>query len=341
MVKVTDIKQVSQDVLLSCGVPQEDALTIADTIVYAHRMGKHTHGINRLPIYVRKIQEGLMTKETVLEITRDTPVIMTADAHHGFGQVAAAKGMKHCIKKAKAYGIGVVGIKDSNNFGTAGYFGELAACEGMIGIVMGNSAPAIAATGGTAPILGTNPICFAFPNLEGKAPIILDMALSTAARGKIRLAAKNGETIPLGWAMDEKGNPTQDPNEALKGSLIPIGDYKGFGLSLAVDILAGLLTGAAFGGSVKPLNHPDDFSRFGHFLLALNITFFMTPEEYQKKIDILVENVRKSGNIGEVILPGERSFQQAKKSHTMVALHEKQVKEINDLAGEANLSCRL
>lgn len=340
-VEIKAIARLSQDVLEKCGMPTEDAITVADTIVYAHRIGKHTHGINRLPIYVRKIEENLMEAETQIDMMKDAPAMSTIDVHHGFGQVAASKGMNLCIEKAGKLGVGVVGICNSNNFGTAGYFGQMAAEKNMVGIVMGNSAPAVAPTGGKTPVLGTNPICFAFPNCEGEPPIILDMAVTTAARGKIRLAAKNGEKIPLGWAMDQDGNPTEDPNDALKGSLNPIGGYKGFGLSLVVDIMAGLLTGSAFGGDVNPLNHPDALSRYGHMLMALNIEFFMPKEEYFAKMKVLIENLRKSGDVGEVSLPGERSYQNAQKSNKYVELHTNQINDANSLAQKLGVKSRI
>ena len=192
------------------------------------------------------------------------------------------------MKTASENGIGAVGIRNTNNFGTAGYFGEKAANNGMIGIVMGNAAPAIAPPGGTKAILGTNPICFAFPSPETEFPIVLDMATSNAARGKIRLALRNGEKIPLGWALDSNGEPTDDPAAALEGSLIPMGGYKGFGLSMMIDIMAGLITGSAYGGEVKNLNHPDSYSRNGNLFIVIDPTFFISKDEYDLRMKTLI-----------------------------------------------------
>ena len=231
VVKVEDLWSRSVAILCSVGVPEGDAGMVADSIVYAHTRGKHTHGIGRMPIYIRKIREGLLNPLTPMTLVRDNPALAVYDAENGFGQVAALRAMDTAISRAKLYGIGAAGVRNSNNFGTAGFIGEHAAFQGMIGFVIANSGPAIAPTGGRKAVLGTNPICAAFPGNDTIPPVIFDMACSNAARGKIRLAAKNGEKIPFGWAVDENGRETNDPNEALKGTMMPIGGYKGFGLA--------------------------------------------------------------------------------------------------------------
>ena len=198
-----------------------------------------------------------------MDIKETSPVIKMIDAKNGFGQIATEIGMNECIKMAKLYGLALVTVCNSNNFGVAAYFAELASKQDMIGIVLSNSAPAIAPTGGSKPVFETNPLAISVP-YKVSSPITLDMASSVVSRGKIRLAARNNENIPLNWAIDKDGNPTIDQNEALLGSLLAIGDYKGFGLSMFIDILSGLISGSAFGGNVKPLNTLDDYSKNGH-----------------------------------------------------------------------------
>ena len=289
----------------------DDAGIIAESIVYAHIREKHTHGAERLGIYIKKIEQGLMNPGTPIDIIKDIPVIAVINANNGFGQVAAVKAMRIAVEKAKVYGIGLVGVKDSNNFGTAGFVGEQAVNESMIGIVLSNSAPAIAPTGGNKPLFGTNPICIAFPASKDSFPIVFDMACSSVARGKVRLAAKKGEKIPLGWAADEHGIDTDDPYEALKGTMLPIGGYKGYGLALCIDILAGVMTDSGFAGEVKNLNHPSDKSRYGHMLIAINPDVFMTDDEYTNRINKMMVNVKECGNQGSIYLPGEQSFNKA------------------------------
>ena len=193
--------------------------------------------------------------------------------------------------------------------------------------------------GGHKPIFGTNPP--AFPSNEGNPPIVLDMATTTASRGKIRLAAKNGERIPLEWAVDANGKPTDCPLEALKGHLTSIGGYKGFGLSMAIDILAGLITGSAFAGGAKPLNHPSEHSAHGHFLMALDIGFFMDFQDYEKRIEKLWRNVKACGDENSIFLPGERSFYEKMRNNDKVDLPKSQISEINQLLKDLKIDIRL
>lgn len=336
-VKVEEIRKISEEILMKAGVPAEHAAIVADTIVYAHIRGKHTHGLGRVSIYLRKIKENLMAADTPLEVLNDTGAIYHVDAHHGFGQVAAYYAMEEAIKKAGEYGVGFASVKDSNNFGTAGYFAKLASDHHMVGLVFGNSAPAIAPAGGDKALFGTNPLSMSFPLEDEDCPFIFDMATSMAARGKIRLAAKNGEPIPEGWALDENGNPTTDAEAALKGSMIPIGGYKGVGLSMMVDVLAGMLSGAAFAGDVKGLNHKTDLSRYGHALIAIDVKKFMDWEEYIRRAEYFRTRVHECG--GE--LPGEGSYRKAVENAETVEIPDKQAAEINALAEEYQLELRL
>lgn len=335
-VGIEDLRSCSKSVLSAVGVPDGDADIIVDSIVYAHTRGKHTHGIGRMPIYVRKIGEGLMNPLTPMKLIRETPATAVYDAENGFGQVSAVRAMDIAVEKAKICGIGAVGVRNSNNFGTAGFIGEHAVRRGMIGVVISNSGPAIAPTGGKKAILGTNPICLAFPGDGNDPPIIFDMACSNAARGKIRLAAKTGEKIPAGWATDENGKETDDPNEALKGAMMPIGGYKGFGLALCVDIIAGLLTGSAFGGNAKNLNHPTEISGYGHMVAALDPNAFISPEEYRSKLAETVANIKACGEEGAVFMPGERSATLARSNTEAVEISDGLVSEFNELIRSIN-----
>ncbi len=296
----------AEEVLTRQGVPDGDAAIIAASIVFAHSHGKGTHGITRLPIYVERLQKGLMQAITPLTEISGAPAMALLDAGDGFGQVAAIRGMDRAVAMARAAGIGLVGIRHSHNFGTAAFVARRAVDAGMAGMVFANAAPAIAPTGGQRAVFGTNPIAFGFPAPEGQPPVLLDMATSLAARGKIRLAATNGEPIPEGWALDEGGNPTTDPALALAGSMLPVGGAKGYGLSLVVDILAGLMTGSGFGGEAKNLNNPDGPSRCGHMLIAIDIACFTPREEYDAHMARLIAATHAAGPAGAVSLPGAR-----------------------------------
>jgi L-2-hydroxycarboxylate dehydrogenase (NAD+) len=341
LVKLCDIHEASMLVLQEVGVSKEDASIIAATILDSHKKGRHTHGIGRLPIYVRKINDSLMTTETILSPIHDFPVVTVYDAHNGFGQVAGYKGMLQCVDKAASFGIGVVAIKDINSFGVAGYYGRLAAERGMIGVIMGNASPAFAPIGGACAILGTNPICFAFPGTEKYPHIVFDMACTVAARSKIRLAAKNGEKIPADWALDVDGNPTDDPIKALEGTINPLGGHKGFGLALVVDILSGLLTGSAFAGDTKALNDATEFSRCGCFLAAINPEFFLSREEYEGNIDYLVDRVKACGDPGEVLMPGENGYLHEVAHPDAVVLSAGMIEDVNRQAEDVGIALRL
>lgn len=340
-IAVVKLRIFVKDVLIACGVPDDQANLITDTIVYAHIHGKETHGLTRLSIYAAKIKRGLMSPKTQLETKQNTPVLATIDAQDGFGQIAAFEGMSLAMDMAKEYGIGVCGVRNSNNFGVAGYFSRMAVDNHMIGLIASASAPAIAPTGGSKAIFGTNPISIGFPTPTGRAPIIFDMAASEAARGKIRLAEKNGEKIPFGWALDQNGNPTDDPTEALKGTMVAIGGSKGYGIAMTIDILAGLMTGNLFGGEIKNLNHKTERSRHGHVIVAVDIEKVMPYDEYLMKIGRLINSVKACGIPGNVLMPGERSESKAQQNVESVAISVKVLEELEKLRNELGVKTSL
>lgn len=334
-VSLKSLCDTCSEILKAYGVPEDDAAIVSDSIQYAHARGKHTHGIGRMPIYIRKIKENLMNPQTPMTVVREMGSVAVFDAQNGFGQVAAIKGADFAIEKARNYGVGIAGIRNSNNFGTAGFIGEHIVNSGMICLMFSNSGPAIAPSGGNKAFLGTNPICFAFPSDGENPPVIFDMACSNAARGKVRLAAKNGEQIPLGWAVDENGNETTDPNEALKGSMMAIGGYKGYGLAMCVDLLAGMMTGSGFAGEVKNLDHPTDISRYGHFIIAINPESFLEGKEYRERLNYFIGKLRMCGEEGKILYPGEKSYSQAKKNSEFVEINESLIDDLNRLAENA------
>ncbi len=340
-IKIENLKQVVIETLRKVGVSESDAAIILDTIIFANRRGVATHGIGRLPLYVHKIAAGHYNPKNEIEVLADNYAYALLDAHNGFGQVVAHKATKMAIAKAKQYGVGVVGVRNSNNFGTAGYFGDMAAREGCAAMVYANAAPAIAPTGGNKTIFGTNPLCYAYPGDENHDPILLDMATTIAARGKIRLAAKNGEKIPMDWALGPDGQPTDDPNVALKGSLLPIGGYKGYGLSMFVDIFAGMLTGSQYAGEVKNLSKMEENSGNGHLFVVIDLDKFMTVDEKRERISHFYEAVKACGEEGKVFMPGELEYIKMKKAVDTVQISNKQFEDVNAVAEEVGATYRL
>jgi len=340
-ISVDNLSEVVLETLSKVGVCRDDAKIILDTILFANRRGVATHGVGRLPLYVHKIAAGHYNPKNEIEVLADNAAYALLDAKNGFGQVVAYKATKMAIEKAKKYGIAVVGVRNSNNFGTAGFFGDMAAREGCAAMVYANAAPAIAPTGGNKTIFGTNPLCYAYPGDEEHDPILLDMATTIAARGKIRLAAKNGEKIPLDWAIGSDGQPTDDPNVALKGSLLPIGGYKGYGLSMFVDIFAGMLTGSHYAGEVKNLSKMEEDSGNGHLFVVIDLDKFMTTDEKNERVAHFYDAVKACGEEGKVFMPGEIEYIKMKKAVDTVQISTKQYEDVNAVAEEVGATSRL
>lgn len=340
-VSIKNIDEVTRETLEACNVSSESVEAVLDTIHYANRCGIPTHGVGRLPLYVKKIKAGHFNPKDDVKTVMDSDAVAILDANGGFGQVAAKHAIDLALEKAQKYGVAVVGVRNSNNFGTAGYYGDYVARNSMVAFVFANAAPAIAPTGGNKSIFGTNPLCYAFPGSDINNPIVLDMATTVAARGKVRLAAKNGEKIPMDWAIGPDGNPTDDPNEALKGSLLPIAGYKGYGLSLVVDVLAGMLAGSAYAGEVKPLSDMDADSNNGHLFVVIDTKRFVSTEELNERVNHFYQSVKLCGEEGKVMLPGEPGYRKMAEQVDVVTISDKQFEEINEIAASVGTQARL
>ena len=244
-----DATKFAEDILKGNGVPPDHATTIASCLVEADLRGIDTHGINRLPSYMARIRQGVLDPLATPTIAHATPVVAQVDGHNAFGFLAAHLGMENAIKMAKEYGIGMVSIKHSNHFGMSAWIVQQALDAGMMSLVFTNSSPALPVWGGKEKLMGVSPIACGAP--AGKAPpFILDMAPSVAARGKVYKALRRGEKIPKGWALDDNGAETEDPAEALKGVMLPMGGPKGSALAVMMDVFSGVLSGSAFAGHV-------------------------------------------------------------------------------------------
>lgn len=302
-----ELLEFCKTVLTHVGVSEEDAEVVADALVMANLRGVDSHGVVRLYSYVERILRGLIDPKARPQVVRDFGATCVIDGKNGLGYIAAMHAVNTAVEKAKNYGVGVAGVRNSSHFGMAAYYGIKIAENKMIGVVLANAAPAMAPWGGKAARLGTNPVCITFPFKDGM-PVTLDMALSVVARGKIRLAALKKEKIPDGWALDEEGRPTTDPEAAIKGTLAPIGGPKGYGLAVAVDILSGILTGSAYSIYVKALDDFSGPSRTGFFIEAINVESFRPYEEYLKDMqdfERIIKETPKASGVSEIYLPGE------------------------------------
>lgn len=262
--------------------------------------------------FILRVKEGLIDPRAKIRPLKDNFASVLIDGANGFGQIIAHKAMQECIARASKYGVGIAGITNSHNFGA----GALVAMEGlkheMIGVVVSNAAPTLPPWGGTTLTLGTNPLAVAIPT-KRDFPIVLDMATSVVARDKITLYKKMGKKIPLGWALTKDGHPTEDPKEALEGILLSVGGPKGFGLALVIDILAGVMTGAAFGKDVGMLYDLSKPSATGHFMMAINISSFMPVDLFKERLEQLCAQIKGSEllpGVEEVFLPGEIEYRE-------------------------------
>lgn len=301
------LKEFCINAFIKAGVSQQEADIISDTLMFAELRNIQSHGIVRLPTYIERMEAGVVNKNADMKfINNNAAAVSVLDADNGMGQVAGYRAMKQALNIARLYGIGMVPVKNSNHFGVASYFSMMALKEDFIGLVMTNASPAIAPFGTKTPLLGTNPLTIAVP-AKNKKPIVLDMSMSTVARGKIRMSALQNKEIPLDWGLDADGNPTSDPNEALKGSLVAIGGVKGSGLSLIIDLLTGVLTGTSLTGEVKNITDMNGPSKTSHIFIAINISSFIEPEIYKNNVDAVIEKIKSLQPKGDnqIFMAGE------------------------------------
>lgn len=301
-------KKFVEDAFLAAGTPVSHAKIMSATLVYASLRGVDSHGISRTAAYLKRIETGVVDKGAEPEVVKETRSAALIDAHNTFGQYVSVQAAELVCKKAEAAGIAVVGVANSNHFGSAGYYTQRIAEHSMIGVCGANSTKAMVLWGAAKPFLGTNPLSYAVP--AGKYdPLILDMATSVVARGKIRRALDSGSSIPPDWAVSSDGRRTTDPAEAYKGYVLPFGGPKGSAIALLVEILSGVITGAAVGPEVGSMYA--DFKRpqgLGHFFIAVDPAHFIGREAFAARMERLVKFVHDlppAEGTDAVLLPGE------------------------------------
>jgi LDH2 family malate/lactate/ureidoglycolate dehydrogenase len=304
------LRQFCQTVLEKAGMMKENAQVVTDSLLKANLEGVDSHGISRLSIYLKRFSDGRITINPSVGMNEKSPSVLVVDGDNGLGHVVSHKAIKKGISLTKESGMTAIAIKNSNHFGTASYFCQLACEENLACIGFTNSPPGIAPWGGKEAFFGTNPMAFGFPTGNDQ-PVIIDLSTSIVARGKIILAEKQGQAIPDGWAIDADGEPTTDPAAALGGSVLPLGGAKGSALALAVEILTGLLTGAAFGPHVKSIyeDHETENANVGHFFILLDIEKFMNLQVFFDSIQNLLGEMKavpKAPGNDEIRYPGER-----------------------------------
>lgn len=296
------------------GTPPDIAEDVATILVASDRRGIASHGTARLPNYIALIEAGVMDPAARPVADGGRPALLRFDGRNGWGHHASRVAVDAAIDAARDLGMAAATVRSSNHFGIAGWYALRVAAEGMIGIALSNTSPLVAPTRARAPLIGTNPIAIAAPAGRFGA-FCLDMATSTIPRGRIEVAARRGESIPIGWAIDADGRPATTPEAALGGALHPLGGeegtggHKGYGLSLAVDLLTGVLSGAAFGPNILGLFSTEGLSDLGQTFIAIDPAAVDTPGAFERRLEGYLEQLIAAptvpGSPGRVLVPGE------------------------------------
>ena len=343
-VSAAEATRFVQQVLQGNNVSSQNAAIVAKCLVAADLRGVDTHGMNRIPSYMERVRQGVLEAKADPELSHITPVVTQVDGKNGFGFVAAQKAMAAAIASAKVYGIGMASVKHSNHFGMSAWLVQQALDEDMMSLVFTNSSPALPAWGGMSKLMGVSPIACGAPggkktgdgDDDESTDFILDMAPSVAARGKIYKAKRRGEKIPLDWALDSEGRPTDDPEAALGGVMLPMGGPKGSALSIMMDVFSGVLSGSAYAGHVTNPYDPSKPADVGHFLVAIKPDLFMSLDDFRGRMKYLYERVvgsDKAAGVERIYFPGEiEQLTQREREKSGIPLVQGEIDALNEEA---------
>ncbi len=345
------VLELATGVMTWAGMRPDDARLVASTLVEADLRGVTSHGLVRLSIYANNVRSGRVSGSAQPAVAREDSSMVLVDGENAMGQVVATRSMELAIDRAGKSGVGVVAARNSNHLGACATYARLAAAHGMIGVAMTNAAAAMAPWGGVTAVVGNNPLAIAAPS-GSHCPVVLDMAQTVVARGKVKLAEMRGQSIPVGWAQDERGRPTQDATEGLRGTLLPVGGYKGYGMAVMVDLLTGALSGAALSPEISNMGftgagHTGTVGKeppgkgVGHWFLALDIDHFVPLDEFVRRVAGYAEILR-STRLGEgvtrIYLPGEpECLAEQERVANGIPYEASVVEELRQLASEADL----
>lgn len=306
-VSAEGLLRVVTDAFTRCGMSDEDAALLADSLVAADLRGVHSHGVLRVPEYVKKLREEGVDPRGRPSVVRDAGAALVVDGGNSMGQIAATFAMRAAVERAGATGVAAAAVRGSNHCGAMAYYAMMALPAASLGLATTNALPTMAAWGGRDKIVGINPLGVAIP-AAAEPPLVFDAAFSGSAHGKIRVYAQKGLPIPEGWAFDAEGRPTTDAQAALDGLLQPIGGFKGTGLAIVFGMLSSLLSGAAYGTELGNMVDGPAPGRDGHFFLALNVAAFTDVDAFRRRVDGVIRQIRASRpapGVARVYAPGE------------------------------------
>jgi L-2-hydroxycarboxylate dehydrogenase (NAD+) len=312
------LKQFIAQALTQSGLPANDAEQVAALMAQADMQGSDGHGVIRLAPYSKRIESGGMNTQPNIRLAVDSQALGIVDGDNGMGHLVVSHAVNVAIEKAKQYGVAWVGTRNSNHAGPASLYARMPLAHGMIGVyfAVGN-ANHMPPWGGMDMLLSTNPIAAAIP-AHNEPDIVLDMATTVAAYGKVKAKAKRGEMMPEGWMIDREGKPLLDPTRSEEGFLLPIGGHKGYGLALIVGLLAGTLNGAAMGKEVIDFNKDfETTTNTGQSILVINVNATGRADAFKDSVDQLEQDIRNSTrlpNCDRIWLPGEQSHKRREQS---------------------------
>lgn len=344
-VAASNMKTFIEELFTVAGLTSNDAAFHADALVKSNLWGIDSHGVIRAPAYFNRMLSGAINVRPDIRVVRGSGSLAVLDADGAAGFIGARAGMHRAIEQARLNNIAAVGITNSNHFGAGAIYARMAADEGMIGICMTNVLPLIVAPGAKKPVVGNNPLALSIPTF-GEFPFCLDMSMSKVAGGKLTLAIKKGEKIPMDWATDADGHPTDDPVKAFSGYLLPMGDFKGLGLAYFIDILSGLITGGVFAHEMKSMYaNPKDPSLTGHFMIAINIAAIIGPDELKSRMARYYEAIKQTPMLDssqELYMPGEIEYRRSKeRERDGIPVPVKTIEELQELADKHHLMTKL
>lgn len=339
-----NLKKYVAHVLEKAGLAAKDSRIVGSSLVSADLRGVDSHGSMRLGIYVKRLRAGVTNANPEIKVVKESDTTILVDGDNGMGHVVGSRAMELGIAKAKQKGAAFVGVRRSTHFGIGSFYVQQGIAEDLITFAMSNAPSTMAPWGGIQPFFGTNPYAFGVPAGEQR-PIILDMASSVVARGKIILAARKGEEIPEGWAICQEGRPCTNAQEGLDGSVLPFAGPKGYAFSLMVDIMCGVLTGSAFGSHINNFyGESEKPQNLGHFFQLIDIEHFIPIVEFKRQVDQMVNEVKLSPRaVGteEIFLPGEIEFNSEKeKLKKGINLSEEVYEDIGRVGRECGIEIK-
>jgi len=334
-VQAAALSSFIENLFIKLGAAPAHARVLADSLVSAELDGVASHGVMLLPMYIERVQAGSVSLTAQPRVVQDLGALVVMTAQHALGQVSSQAAVELAIARAHQHGVAMVAVREAFHFGAGAYWARQMAAQGMVGMVFSNTRPLMPAPGGAQALVGNNPLCLAFPGAVGE-PLVVDMATSASAMGKIRLAAAKGAPIPAGWATDAAGNDTTSAAEAIKGILLPAAGPKGFGLAAAIDLLCGAISGGGmmeavtllYGNAAQPYN-------CAHNFIAVDAVRLHDGQGIGAQVDEMSEAIRqspKAPGVERIYAPGDVERRHRQDSKGRCVLSGDLLHELNDIA---------